>query len=450
MQTLPFLTAQCFQEAHGVLPLEDWALGFQVYQVGGRIMSAEPGFSDAMWQHVPTFPYSSFGYSIPHDGPLYDVISGFKLTRLANIAQLGFLTPPTDHERENLAFQRRFGHSRYNHSLDVAALTALMLHNVDLPEQDKRDGVAGALLHDLLMPAGGDTTKLLDKKAFDEDANFTELMKQPEIQTLCRTHGLLPQSLDDVVQEKTLAGQVKNIADKLAYVCRDAQTFLNSMVVVSRSESCRFRDLVRTVVTCQPFVGDLWEDVRLIDGNIVFTNPARLSAFLMLRAIMFRDLYLNPYSRGYEFLIYLLAMKPLYEQGILNQENLLSMSDPQLHATIRSHLGISQEDIMGRFLKLSRHAQPATKEDASTLVEQMKQQTPFVLSENFHGAIKPCTEWLTMWKNKVVPLHEALPQQASTIQEICELAGRIMVHWIQDPPQDLVKAYESLTKIKPT
>lgn len=444
-----FITAQMLRDDFMPLHLPEWALGLQVYQQGGRVLFEKEGFSDDMCIHTPSFPFSSFGYSIPFDSPLDKVISGFKLQRLANVGQLGFLTPPTDHARENLAFQRIFDHTRFNHSLDVAALAALMLANAPLDDDDKRCGVAGALLHDLLMPAGGDTTKLLDKVAFDEDANFTKLLETPAVKALCQTYGLVTKDLDAVVQEESLAGKIKNIADKLAYVCRDAQTFLNSFVFLSRSESCRFRDLVQVAITCQPFIGDLWEDVRIIDGEVVFSNAARLSAFLMLRAIMFRDLYYNPYSRGYEFLVYMAAMQPLYEAGILTPENLLSMSDLNLHDLIRKELGLSREDFLMNFLKQSRHEIVGNEVEAQARVEQLKRSTPFAMYENFQGWVKPCTDWRVVQDGIISPLEQVLPTASNAIKTIASMAGRIMVHWIQDPHPELIAAYERLLTKKP-
>ena len=110
----------------------------------------------------PSLTHAGFGYSVAEDSFIDRAINAFGLWRLNHVHQLGFLQDP-DTTPEDRPFQPRFMHTRFLHSLDVAALAATIVYNnqaffTERPSYAKTM-VLAALTHDVLTPAGGDTTK---------------------------------------------------------------------------------------------------------------------------------------------------------------------------------------------------------------------------------------------------------------------------------------------------
>jgi hypothetical protein len=76
----------------------------------------------------PSLAHAGFGYSVAEGSFVDRAINVFGLSRLNYVHQLGFLQDP-DTTPEDRSFQPRFTHTRFLHSLNVAALAAAIVYN---------------------------------------------------------------------------------------------------------------------------------------------------------------------------------------------------------------------------------------------------------------------------------------------------------------------------------
>ncbi|MEK7201872.1 MAG: hypothetical protein AAB737_04530, partial [Patescibacteria group bacterium] len=290
---------------------------------------------------IAHLPFSGVGYVIKENGLTEQTVNVFGLGRLGGIGQLGYLQDPSVSEYGTKAYTLPFHHTRYAHVLDVRVLASLMAVNSRLPRLWRNTLAVAALTHDARTPAGGDTTKLIDPEAFDEDEHYPEVLEETDWEELRMRYRLSPQLLIDTVQGKGALGQLLDIADKCAYVSRDLAV-------------CQWRDggespfypvpqwfhPFRALIAQSPEVCSIWDCVRVNhEGTVYFTDAKRLGEFLLVRALLFRELYLHPAARFKEFLLSGFLGKFFYERGELTRDQLLMMTDRDLERFIDQKTG---------------------------------------------------------------------------------------------------------------
>lgn len=290
---------------------------------------------------VGELPFSGLWYLITEGALWEETVRIFNLWRLEGINQLGFLKTPSS----GAAIQPGASvtkTNRYLHSLDVASLASLIGHNLGLADIDLIHLVVAGLTHDMCTPAGGDSVKWVDPKAFDEDANYRgglDKLPREEWRDFRKRHQINLERLVETVLNQGLLGQILDISDKLAYVARD----LSACVSLGDSSSVTGRyigaEALREVLKEFPQVCNIWDSVVVQDGRLVFLYPYRLLAFLKVRATLFRVLYYHPNARVIETLVSQLLVKCLYKSGALDKETLLTMGDSELEVLLDRHYG---------------------------------------------------------------------------------------------------------------
>lgn len=277
-----------------------------------------------------------FTSAVHDDGLIHTVSIALNVFRLSSIRQLGFLHDPVMNEAAvDCGIGMRFEHTRYLHSLMVMAVASLIGTRVGLPERDLRHLRVAAFTHDVLTPAGGDSVKPIDFEAFDEDLHYPEVFRDnPEWNAVRDQYGLDEALLIRTVAGEGLLGRLLDIADKAAYTAHDVEAYL-----MGDHDPRSFRNLVApesvlAVYDWKQKLGpgscQLWDRIEVVDGEPVITDIDRLIGFLTLRALMFRHLYYNPLARYREHMIALLVLEPLYHEGTLTRERLITMTDGEL------------------------------------------------------------------------------------------------------------------------
>ena len=290
---------------------------------------------DQRW--VNWVPFSGIQYVVLDGGFTRALADKLKLYRLEGIRQLGFLRDPNTVEMSGQkmgVYTQPFHHDRFDHSLSVAALLRLMAYNNRLPRYTWRNGYAAGMTHDALTPAGGDTTKFIDPVRFDEDAHYPELLVGPAWQELRRRYGLSAKLLIRTIRNEGVLGQLLDLADKIAYVGRDAWKFAHH----AGAPMADAIGLIGDFVQDHPDVCTLWQWVTVVDGRVAVRNAEALYDFLTLRALLFRHLYYNPQCRFHELLLATNVTRYLYEMGALTAEWLISHGDYQLEDTLSKFL----------------------------------------------------------------------------------------------------------------
>ena len=384
---------------------------------------------------MPMNRYSGFGYAVEEGGLLEDVEHAFNLFRLGSVRQLAFLSIPPrleDHQDFHTSGYY-YSHTRWAHSLDVAAHMTLIGHNNELPDYLMRHARVAGISHDGMTPAGGDTTKLVDFDAFNEETHYGELFEREGWRDVRDKHGLSERLLFETVNGRGILGGMLDFADKLSYVAYDAYTHTGSLSLaflyddneklpVEKHYTQGYRRVAETLRD-NPLVCSIWDAVAVdVDRDEVYcTDADRLAEFLRLRALLFRDIYYNPYAKSMEFVIGSVVMKFLYENRGITREELVVNGDYWLQDKI--------DDVVGRF-PLSRIRSVLNPRDVlkvetySDLKEAMQREAEltesglYVIRESWGGGTGTGTKLKVEHEGTVTPFYEARPDEAREITSL--------------------------------
>lgn len=397
---------------------------------------------------VPHFPFSDFGYVVIDNGMLMKAADVFGLHRLNNIRQLAFLYDPVYRENNPGMLSTHFNHTRFLHVLDTAALAGLIILNNKKELWEQRNLIRlAALTHDTLTPGGGDTTKLIDLKAFDEDVNYPELFKRKGWSAFRDEYGIDENLLYDTILGKGLFGRVLDIIDKISYTARDLWSYLNKLHLVLQTANLNISPgylLIREHLELHPDVCSLWDCVRIIEGSLIVTDRLRLAAFLKLRALMFKHLYYNAASRFPEYVITNYFLKKMYETGILTKDLLLEYGDWQVEQKINDYVGIPYfiNTILSDFpveIKVF-----SVENEAREYAKELKIRNRFCIPivEVFRSQTKTGADsFLTQVDGVVKTFREACPVETVELENIMQFDNSIRVYGL-----DVSNLYPSVRK----
>lgn len=385
--------------------------------------------------NVPSFPFSGLGgYVVDLDahGLLGRAFQLYGLGRLQGIRQLGWLTTPFFSDAERSTVPLRFDHTRLTHVFDVAAIANLLAASVGLSSSDTATLVLAAITHDARTPAGGDTTKLLDPDFFDEDLHYAQLLEQPGIAVLLADATIDRERLVSTAQGEGYLGRLLDIADKTAYVSRDAwwyhRRFGNNMS--ETAEGTQIHSLLRTHArdACSA-----WQSVVRVGNEIAFTDPDALGRFLLLRALLFRTLYWHPAARFTEFIVAHVICRHLYETGVVSREQLLTWTDAELDACIDPYRLTWFSEMFGTPRCEGFDTAPAAEHRRQALLEQGER---FVLIEHWPRRLKTGTSFsVADGTGSLRPFSVVAPDVAAAIESVAEVQYPHRLYWV---PEDAV------------
>lgn len=287
---------------------------------------------------VNYLPYTKISYGCLEGGLVHHLHDVFNLHRLYNVRQLGFLTMPL---KSNVA-RLMFPHSRGVHHLDTAAIGLNIIRNNHELQESMHVLEAAFCSHDALTPAGSDTTKFIDSKKFDEEMNFNMLFSKPGWKQIRNIYDIEEELLYETVCGKGILGHVLDIADKIAYTARDISCFIGGNIDDEyRSGELELFHEARKIIKENPDFCSLWNDVKIYNGDVVFTNPLALARFLKIRAIATAELYKKDHARVIENVLARKLIKIPYDAGEISANDLLSWNDQMLEEFLRKKYGIS-------------------------------------------------------------------------------------------------------------
>ncbi|HVM90449.1 MAG TPA: hypothetical protein VMU11_00950 [Verrucomicrobiae bacterium] len=387
-------------------------------------------------------PFCHYGFGVK-DGLTLRAWDLFGLERLMRIRQLAFVKHPfVMHLDGTVEEGLCFDHSRGMHVLDVMSVITLIAEN-NRRQLERLHPAAfnllrlAALTHDTLTPAGGDTVKMIDPDAFDEDARyhqlFSDMLGRERRHALCRELGFHWMDVDKAVQGKGLFGTLLDMADKTGYVTRDAGQFLQYCrgTEAGRAYFEEYPQIQR-LVKADPWIGAWWESVR-VDGETAWVDDGeRLGRFLELRLRLFRGLYYHD-LRTRDFVLPIVVTDYLYRTGRLKRAELLEMSDEQLEVRLAEFCGVPLhgmhkiapvEMATERFV----HMTEARHRERQLLI----QGTPFVFVENIAAPLKPAMKFLVRGKNGPDQFHRVYREEAKRLHELCDIRKPIRLCYFKE------------------
>ncbi|MBI2097275.1 MAG: hypothetical protein HYT40_04005 [Candidatus Sungbacteria bacterium] len=401
---------------------------------------------------VPSIPFTGIGYAVLEDGLIEETTNAFGLFRLARVRQLGFLHDPVVRSGELESIGMLFSHTRWLHVLDVTAIATLIALNNELRDEGLYHLQVAAISHDALTPAGGDTTKQIDPQAFDEERNFPQLFSLEGWPALSQKYGLQERKLTEIVQGKSTLGKILDLADKIAYVARDAREYYGrydpSGPVGYPDEYFEIKKLVET----RALICGIWDAVEIEDGEAVIADGERLTDFLRLRALLFKNLYHHPASRFLEHTIANVITQYLYDSDELTKQELLQFGDADLERLIGEVVGDDSLLLVGvNFMRprveTFKDAKEARRREAKLIRNGM-----FTLLENWRGTANPGMNFLVRKNKQVAPFREAYPKAAREIEKLIAPEKPLILYYfpIAEMPlkEKFLKAFMAYRKRK--
>jgi hypothetical protein len=381
-------------------------------------------------------PYTGISYAISDGGLHFALCRACNVWRLTGIKQLGFLQAPDPDERL-LGRQPLSEGNRYVHSADVMAIATIIARNLDLPRSLANTVRAAAILHDIGTPAGGDSVKMIDVEGLDEDLNFASLLAYYDVDGVLSEYGIDRSLLCEAIMNRGIAGEILDIADKLAYTGRDlSQTWHHIRAAAGSFAQPGLKTLAEHVERYGE-VCSVWDCVVECEGHAAFSGPDRLGGFLRVRALMFRELYYHPRTRFAEFLISRLVVKALYRRGLVTRESLRTMTDYDLIRIMELEYGSGPYSLVSVYDPgLARVRSFETLEEAERFAQHLREQgTSLALIDDDRKAIKVGGHLLVQKNGKAVPFSEASPTDYREIQEIAQLYPMVRVYYLEGEPR---------------
>lgn len=415
-------------EKHGSLP--EWAQDLP--RPFHRLINIERALVEDQYDHYAIIPGHRFArvpYIVLNDGLVADTCKAFGLFRLSYIGQLGYLHDAiVDEFGQRSTLGWTYQHTRYHHVLNVMALMTLMMCNNGITGSDYNTGRVAALTHDVLTPAGGDTTKLLDYDAFDEDKHYPEVFERYDLNDLITKYQIDRELLIQTIQGKGRIGILLNYADKLAYIATDLSHYLKQPRTAKLEP-----DPIVVLGERHPHLCTIWDDVHVQGDEVYFTNIQRLSEFLYTRAMMFQQFYWHPNTRFLEFTVGTVLLKYLYQTGKITREMLLKMGDDELNFFMGEQLELPRyawtSSVFGEpQVELFENEEAALQRES----ELIRQGIFFVAIENLPRRFKAGTHMLVQYQDEIVPLSVADPGLARFLDSKTGITHPYRLYYIKD------------------
>lgn len=384
---------------------------------------------------VFALPFTGISYMVKNGGLCEALCRSCNLWRLDGIKQLGFLQSPWTEDIVDHRTPLSEG-TRYLHSLDVMAVASVMGKNLRLDRSELDTLRTGALTHDMGTPAGGDSIKMIDPAELDEDLNYPALLAGCGVEDILARHRIPREALYATIRNEGLTGELLDIADKVAYVGRDLFLTRHHILGGASEGSQPGLKTLHDLIVRFPYVCAVWDSVVRRGEHAVFTDPARLLAFLKVRVLLFRELYYHPRSRFGEFLMSRLLARALYRSGRVDKRALLRMGDHDLLRLMDETYGSGQHSIVDTCSSgLARCISFARPEEAHAFVNRLHAEgNVFTLIDDDRKSIKTGTGFMVTTRRGIKTFAEAFSADAQEVEEMARMYPMVHVYYLEGDP----------------
>ncbi len=399
---------------------------------------------------LPFTVLSGGGYFIGRDEDS-DFISDLqyvtKLLRLSDVEQLSFLVNPSIDPRRQAFLDTSLilPHTRYAHMLHTSSLAEIIGHINGWSPEVINKAVAATLVHDAATVAGGDVVKNAIPGRLSEERLLNRILTNPQALEFFAKNNLSISEVQDMVDNKGMLGEVLDFCDRLSYTILDVQAAgplfkESSCTLAERSELGILSGKGLGVVDLlkkYPNFGDIIFDVR-VDKNIgrmYVENSELLGVFLEMRAIMHRDLYMDPIARLVQEAVLVPLIQQCWKDGGLTSENLLQWGNADLQTYLAKRLNIGLGVMFGVYLTKQVSEQDIQVEVARSLAEAQEIKNNLerggrrIVSEfNDLKGFNSSTHLLVKTPAGLKQFKDACPEWAQRINTIVDEAKRLKIY----------------------
>ncbi len=406
-----------------------------------------PGFE---WEEVGEMygdlPYSTLG-QWTEENDIYDKASrNLPLGRLHFVKTLSFLSY-IGPDPQNTYFME-YHHTRFDHSFTVALVVEKILRQNGFPEEEINIGIIAGIIHDIATPAHGDATKKVDPEALDEEKFWWEAIDKKGRDFITQKLKIPKETLGKIIKNEGLLGQVLDIADRITYTMKDLNAIAYDQKELSLLKKLSLDPLLlpfRYLLSHYPEIGNIFQEVGVDrkKQEVFFNNPQHLGVWLLLRAHLYKALYLNPVSLGRDLFVGQL-IRPFYSrtgEARLTPEKLRQMTDDQLIRML--HEAYYKEPVIGfpRFYQdlvnwYPQFARFESRKEAESAAKKLgkRRNIKFIGIQECKG-FDPATSYkVADQSGNILPFSEFDPTTAKEIEQITEETKGVFVFFV-----DLVK-----------
>lgn len=282
----------------------------------GGIQTLLPDF-ELQGERFDSLPYSDLKRWVGENDIYEKAFQNFPMERLHEIKALSFLSCIGLDLKHTVFLE--YPHTRLDHSFTVAIVMEKILRQNGFEDAEINVGIIAGLIHDIATPACGDATKKIDPEALDEEKFWWKTIGEKGQEFITDELGIAKETVDDIIKNKSLLGQVLDIADRITYTMKDLDAIVRDD---GESNFLAKLDLdpallpLRYIISHYPQIGNIYKEVGVDRkrNEVFFNNPKHLEVLLLLRTRLCRDLYYSPVSLGRDFLVGQL-MLPLYSRN---------------------------------------------------------------------------------------------------------------------------------------
>lgn len=312
------------------------------------------------------------------------------IQRQRKINQLQRLTYPLkEGEKERIYPDFPFKHTRFDHAKEMVPRGCAILLSHNFPLQEVVKFALAILTHDAFTAAGGDASMRLSVQLC-EVKNYLQLAYRNGLQEDWKKFRYNAEESAQIITGKGKLGVVHEALDKHGYTKLDVRALGENAP-----------EEILLIIKENPDVWEIVKDVFITDKCTYFLNPCRLYNFLLVRALMHSEFYLNPMCRKLEHLFFSETRK-LFQQGIISITDLQEQDDRWLDDKVRKGK-TADWCTMPQIIKFARFE---TREQMLKFCQEIH-----VFHTEKMKEVNPCIDWLVFKDGRIMPLHDAINKE---------------------------------------
>ncbi len=376
--------------------------------VGFPISATQRFAMDDMYEDMEFVyvPLSTFGYAA-HGKIYHDLMATETFGRIRMVSQTG-----------GLDMHPFYGHARgtrAGHSLLTAVLAEVVGERLGIPYDEIKHLIAAGLYHDSAITPfsdfGNPQVPLTENDPLSEERNIDVVLNDGVLRVF-KKYGIDRDRVIDIIRGN---GGLINSRGSLD-LDRISYTMYDYMRVIGGLPYGKFLDVLR------PDLFDIDLDVRLVNGEFVFSDADRLARFLHLRALMFEHIYFDPNVKAREA-FFRKALRDMIDRGLMTPRDFQG-DDVEFESKLRKVMGLGdyrdifmnsdypfREVARIRGIKLETLK---TLEDEETIVEESKE-------------FDPATNTKVLSGGEVKPIRDVDPR-AKEVEKIAKEQGYVGVY----------------------
>jgi hypothetical protein len=245
-----------------------------------------------------------------------------------------------------------------------------------------------------------------------------------------------------------MLGTLLDIADKISYLSADVEAYVSCGRPVGWNEYPGTYEEIIGVLARRRYMLGLWSVVKMRDGKVFVDDASWLGDVLLLRALMFKNLYFHPGARYTERMTATILVRHLIDTGKLQKRDLLQLTDHQMDNIIREQFGHEADPaVVGLYNEDQRVEVYPTMAEAERRMEQLLDAGVPIVFIDTHPPAKSGMHLLVRSGNALAPFEEACPEMASQINAILKAAPTVKLYYLDTTYEALPPSFKKISDV---